>query len=287
MRRFTEKKIKIVDLDITSFTEEEMESTADPTLNFYGKEGIEIVPISETLTKTSSLTNLNLNSCFIGEQGMHILSEALKLNTTVTHLNLTNNRIGVPGVGYLSDALKLNRSLNTLLLGCNSIGNEGVKLLCDALLVNNSLTNLILPTNEIGDEGMAILCETLKVNTCIASLNLASNQIKSPMSGLAEVLAHSSSLAKIVLRGNFISNEGGLRIQKSIKNNRTLTFLDISFNGVTRMIQDDINSKLDERIWIKKIDPTVECVLQYYRIMGESLHLTKKTITAHLSGDHM
>ena len=131
----------------------------------------------EALTVNTTLTDLSLSNCQVGDSDSGSLSRAIKVNIALTHLDLSDNNIGASGAGFLSDAIKVNNVLTYLNLNGNKIGNCGAGFLADAIKVNTSLTNLKLCMNNIGNSGAGFLSDAIKVNTVLTDLDLMGNRI--------------------------------------------------------------------------------------------------------------
>ena len=57
------------------------------------------------------LTQLDMSSNYIGEEGADVLAEMLGRNTTLTTFDLTENNFGAEGAGLLGQAMTHNSTL--------------------------------------------------------------------------------------------------------------------------------------------------------------------------------
>ena len=73
-----------------------------------------------------SLTELDLRSNSIGDDGAKAIAEALKVNTVLTTLNLDRNSIGDDGAKAIAEAFKVNPNtvLTIFSFDGNSIGDN-------------------------------------------------------------------------------------------------------------------------------------------------------------------
>ena len=164
--------------------------------------------IASILMQNKTVTELNLSSNQIGDDGIEKLANALRVNNTLQNLDVSNNKIGNRGVESLANALKENKTLKSIDLGSNKIGDIGMEELANALIVNKSLKNLDVSNNNIGNQGVESLANALKVNQTLTSIDLGSNKIEVIGAGaLVEALPYNDTLKTLILTNNSISSE--------------------------------------------------------------------------------
>ena len=225
-------EIKNVGANVISVVLEKNSCLTYLDLSFNGFEGV-VSSLFKALKANSSLTSLNLEGNFIGEDGASFLSHALKANSSLTNLNLSINSIGDAGASSLSKTLKANSSLTNLNLSYNRIGDAGASSLSKALKENSSLAVLGLTDNFIGDTGASCLSKALKANFFLADLNLSCNRIgDTGASSLSEALKENSSLAVLDLTGNSIGDTGASCLSKALTANSSLDTSDLTYNSV-------------------------------------------------------
>ena len=186
------------------------------------------------------LTNLQLSSNKIADQGLSHLSDALKdENCKLTKLDMSYNQITDQGLSHLSDALKdENCKLTELDLSANQITDQGLSHLSDALKDENcKLTKLDLRYNQITDQGVSHLSAALKDENCkLTKLDTSYNQIADQgLSHLADALKDKNcKLTNLDLRFNQITDQGLSQLSDSLKDeNCKLTELELSGNQIT------------------------------------------------------
>jgi len=108
----------------------------------------------------------------------------------------------------------LKGSLKVLNLNNNRIGSKGVQLICEALKDHSKLESLFLDDNGIDSDGAHSICKLLSVTGDSSSLDLVSN------------------LKELHVAHNRMASAGGLSLilETLSKSNKSLKFLDISFN---------------------------------------------------------
>ena len=135
--------------------------------------------------RCASLTHLNLQRNFIGDDGVECLAKVLAECKSLSRLDLGENDIAVDGAQWLAKVVPQCPSLSYLDLGENyDIGDQGAEYLAEALRFA-SLTSLILTHDDIGDPGAGRLATVLQGRdgvrhcTALVHLDLGSNCISS------------------------------------------------------------------------------------------------------------
>jgi Ran GTPase-activating protein (RanGAP) involved in mRNA processing and transport len=131
--------------------------------------------IVEGLGSNSTLMEINLSRCVLGDGGVSTLARNLgSRNTTLQKLTLSYNAITSTGVGVLLDTMEHSCHITDLDLENNRIGNEGASLLARSL-GNNALPNLTrlsLSYCGIGNDGFMALVSALEQNSSLLHLDL-------------------------------------------------------------------------------------------------------------------
>lgn len=195
-------------------------------------EGISI--LSNFLANYPKLDYLDLRWNQIQASGMKLLATALvNPNCSVTCLNLEGTGLEKEGGDEIGNMLLSNHTLKHLSLNENSLGDEGVMLISEALAVNSSLITLHLARNNIMEEGVSTLVDSLKLNTTLKHLGLSDNTIFDKCSLFANI----TSLETLEIKNNCIEAESITCLIQSLKNNKVLKNLDVSFNEINLSLE--------------------------------------------------
>lgn len=126
---------KLLNSDVTVIESINLEMT-----NLSPADGVEI---GEALAKNKSLQTLRLSSNAIGNAGSRAIWSSLSSTTTLLLLELNSNNIGPESISVLAGALRSPAAvLKTLYLERNNLGAEGCKYLSSGLLENMSLKTI-------------------------------------------------------------------------------------------------------------------------------------------------
>ena len=124
------------------------------------------IALGKALKKNKSLTELMLNTCNIGPNGVIALAAALSESTAVLKkLALSYNNIGDKGATAIGNALKTNSTLEELWLINCEIGLGGKKLAAALSQGAMALTNLDVRLNSLTNEDTEALQEAARGRT--------------------------------------------------------------------------------------------------------------------------
>lgn len=205
--------------------------------------------VEGSLTDAEVLENMNKGTLSLSERTpaldddiMDGISYHLSLHTTVQKIDLSGNTVGDKGGEFLSRALKVNTTLTDLSLSKNKLGNPGATKIAEGIKESKSLTKLDLSGNEIKLEGAKEIANSIEKNTVIKVVNMkteidlskfrdnVTQEIKywdqdiddNDAAVLAKVLKPNTTLTRLDLRSNVITDDGAKLIEEALKDNNTL-----------------------------------------------------------------
>lgn len=168
-----------------------------------------------------------------GWEAAQIIARALTCNTYVTYLRLGNN-IGDVGAEALARMLEHNTTLKVLdLSGNSSITARGVTFLANALKKNTTLTTLNLSMTNVKHKACSALSSMLGVNKTLTTLDVSCNNIGNRgVKALLEFIQKcNSGLTTLSIANNIITSAGANDLAETVRDNTTLTSIDISYNN--------------------------------------------------------
>jgi hypothetical protein len=169
--------------------------------NTFGQTTGAVECIANGLGSNSTLLNINLSRCGLGDAEFSNMAQTLSSrNTTLQKLTVKENFITSTGV---VEAMEQNSHITDIDLENNSIGDEGAYLLARSLgtITMSNLTRLSLAQCHIGDNGFIALVSALVQNTSLLQLDLRHNQFYSERGFLA--LAESLPEIKVLQQIDF------------------------------------------------------------------------------------
>ena len=122
--------------------------------------------LSDTLTISKCLTDLNIAGNQLGLEGSSSVMRALCFNTCLTSLNMNNNAMGSDIAATIKKTLKLNQTLKKLHLAWNDLGHVGGTAVAKGVKVNTSLVHLDLSHNSLGSTSGTSLEQVSSLHLC-------------------------------------------------------------------------------------------------------------------------
>ncbi len=113
--------------------------------------------------------------------------------------------------------------------------DHDISMIIKHIIINKQCTDLCLCGNKLTSQGITILSLKLSKNSILQTLNLSYNRITDPgVYSLSQALLpiNYSSLKKLYLNKNGISNDGIQYLSDMLKTNQTLTELWLSSNEI-------------------------------------------------------
>ena len=168
------------------------------------------------------------------EELLSRFSDYIKLKCINRKIDLTDCKLGFNSIVILSNILIKNKNkYSRLILSKNNFGDKGIELLLDSIKDNNNIVELNLSSNSITPKGGNLIFEFLLYQNSIISLDLSSED---------------------GVNKNRICAEGIKNIEKVLKNNFFLEFLDLSSNSIRTEGFKYLINGLKENDIIKKIN---------------------------------
>ena len=195
--------------------------------------------LAEFMRANYSLTSLSLRLNNVGERGAMQLAGALRHSRLkhfaiyATQLDLHDRSIGDRGAAHFAGEITGCRELKTLCIAQSGVTNTGVQSLLSALDVNEAITALHLQFNKIDGHGAASLALFLIRTKSLRELILDGNRNigNSGTKELALALCRNNSLEVLSLKSCGVGQLGAERFATTLRENSTLTELDLSGNG--------------------------------------------------------
>ena len=202
---------------------------------------------------------LDISCNNISDNGAMALSECLKNKCTLQELYLSNNQITTKGAKKIGEAIRVNDTLQKLSISDNALC-DGIVAISDGLKCNRKLLDLNISQCQVSIEGAKVIAEAILVNTTLQKLDISHNNLSDDgVINISECLK-SNRTQDLDLSVNRITNRGAIRIAEAICVNTTLQRLSISHNNIS----DDGVIVISDSL--KKNNSLKECYLSSNRI---------------------
>jgi len=226
------------------------------------------ISVGQNLTVCSDLRSAILADCNIGNKGFIGLFEALKwkknlnhiglsknnlsgqvfaefgkfleTNLSLTHLDFSNNPMDNKGIEALLKALENNKNVERLNLGGVNLGQKNGLKVASLLEVNHNIKDLVLCDTKITPEVMLKIGRACRTNFGLEKLNISRNALGKGMDAVTSreiclfLSQPNSTLREIDFSDCMLDFVFGGSLTDCLKNNRTLTKLNISGNNITK-----------------------------------------------------
>ncbi len=184
-------------------------------------------PLLEYLFKFTSFqalecSVLDLTDCGLRPQDAQALAACFPANTICTSVLLDNNRLGDAGFSAILHALAENPRITALSSAYNGITGrcaEALKLFGEK---NNKCKALCLRGNRLGDSGIKSLADAIASNNSCACKSFSRLNFRNSFPSCA--------IVELDVADNKFSTRGGQAIGQLIKDNRSITDMDVSYN---------------------------------------------------------
>ena len=188
--------------------------------------------LGKCLQSFRHLTHLKFRGDFICSEGAEALAEVIRASHSLTHLSLRNAGVHDLEAIVIGKALQSNCTLTHLTLAGNQIDDLGAIVLANSLNSNRSLQYVDLSDNDVGDSGAQELARVLRSNSSLTFLDL-SNPLRSEENVKPVLILDSDSeIHQHFVRCDLIGASGASSLARALRSNRSLTYLDLSFNEV-------------------------------------------------------
>ncbi|KAF0974317.1 hypothetical protein FDP41_006927 [Naegleria fowleri] len=235
--------------------------------NILGDDGA--VELAQTLTIAADIRSIGLFNCMIGNKGLQTLYESLKWKKNLTILNLGKNEfngqnmaefgkflsgnlsiaeldlsyntnIDQKGIEVLLKSLENNKRVQKLNLAGMPLGTKGGLKVAALLEVNHNIKELVLYDAKLTPEVFLKIGRACRTNLSLEILDLSRNNLgkgadKNTVRETLLFLAQpNSGLRELILRENQLDFAYGEIVAESLRSNKTLVKLDISYNNITK-----------------------------------------------------
>ena len=241
---------------------------------------LNISTILDSLSKITTLTELNLSGNDMTDDVAASLASAIKSNSSLEDLRLSNNRLTTSSIATMSESLSKNSSLTIFDLRNNLVTEEAAGAIGTLVKSNTGIKFLYLGNNKLGAGALKIVralkeVSSLKVldfnnnNTSgiiaddlaavidcnsLQKLWLANNDLRSCASTILHSLSKITTLTELDLCGNDMPEEVAAFAASAIASNSSLSDLRLSNNRLTTSGVVAIAKSLSKNSSLKILD---------------------------------
>ena len=266
------------------------------------------VKIAKAVQNISTLTKLYFNNNHITDKAADDIIAALSCNTQLQELDISSNWFQVTGIMKIAKALKDFATLKKLCIGSNNLTKEAADHIAEVIRMNtqlqefdvskiglqstsaikiakvlrnvSTLTKLYINSNDITVDAADDIANALSCNyNCLQELDISNNCFCSiGIIKIAIGLNHISTLKKLYMSGNYITDKAADEINAIIIHNTGLQEFDISENnlqakGIMKIAKTLQNISTLKKLNISKNNITEEAADDIARVVNHNAQL--------------
>ena len=203
--------------------------------------------IAAAIHCNTKLEELDLSGNDLKTEGVIKIAVALQSIVTLTKLNISNNNITHTAANAIAVAITCNTHLQEFIISGNNLGVLGAAMIARSLQKISSLTKLYIAGANISDGAADDIATAVACNVHLQEFDINKNYLQaSSVIKVAKSLRKISTLTKLFIDNNKITNEAAFYIADVISCNSHLQELDISSNSLQAQRATIILKKLQK-----------------------------------------
>ena len=222
-----------------------------------------VIQIMKSLQLIHTIENLHLDNNNITEEVANDIATVISSNEGLQKLNLGGNNFQTSGTIAIVKSLQTISSLIILCLDHNNITYEAADDIALAITCNVNLQELDLSVNDFQTFGTIKIAKSLQNISSLTKLCIYHNNITDKAADdIAAAILCNIKLQELNLGGNNLQTSGTIKIAKGLQKISSLMKLCISYNNITDEAADDILMAISSNTKLQEFD-----------ISGNYLHL--------------
>jgi len=247
-----------------------------------GDEGMRA--IADVAHHVTQLEGLSLDGNALGDDGVKCIAEVAKHWTGLKYLGLSSNRLGASAVGSLSAAANHFGNLRFVSLDRNPIGDDGARLLFARQPSWTSTLELDLSATGLGWRGIEALGNSIPEFGCFTRLTLSHNDL-GPKGGelLGEMLYRLPVLERLTLQSASIGDIGLSALLSGLPARNRLSWLELAQNGISPTGMESLALAVDRLSALRTFDLSDNAIARGIQPLARALGKLPKMHTLELS----
>ena len=214
-----------------------------------------ITKILRSLQKISSLLKLFINHNNITDEAADDIAAVISYNTYLQELDLGSNDLRASGITKISRSLQKISSLIKLYINRNNITHEAADDIAAVISYNTHLQELHLGSNDLRASGITKISRSLQKISSLIKLYINHNNITHEAADdIAAVVSYNTHIQELDLGSNDLRASGITKISRSLQKISSLIKLYINHNNITNEAADDIAAVISCNTHLQELD---------------------------------
>ncbi len=202
-----------------------------------------ILPQPSLIIRKELTTMLNISSLGFGNKVAQVLAEALDVLPALEAISIADNNLSDEGLVPIVNKLSSCKSLTSVDISNNKVDGATAEALRKYLSSSNCLMReLIMQNANVDDYEASKFMAVIGIQNTLESIDLSHNllgshefAVRKQSQTAGEAIGNllrtpQCSLKSLKLAWNMIRFSSGIKLAESIRHNKSLTYLDLSFN---------------------------------------------------------
>eukprot|EP01022_Parablepharisma_sp_SALTPOND_P018230 TRINITY_DN2969_c0_g1_i2.p1 TRINITY_DN2969_c0_g1~~TRINITY_DN2969_c0_g1_i2.p1 ORF type:complete len:383 (-),score=19.68 TRINITY_DN2969_c0_g1_i2:830-1978(-) len=186
------------------------------------------------VAKFPELESLVFQYASFGGDKAKIIGSFLSITPTIKVLNLGNNQIGDTGALYIISGILKTKSIVSLDLSFNNLSTKAASSIADLIRECPSLEKLDIGGNDFGATGLMVIANTIAKTDTLKIIGLRSiPAMHNRESSILKCIKDNTSITGIDLRSNSLTESHFNQITDILRIKKCLQYLNLSRNEIS------------------------------------------------------
>ena len=214
-----------------------------------------IVKIAKTLQHVYTLKKLNISNSNITDRAAYDIAAAISNNTHLEEFDISGNDLRTEGVVKIATALQNVVTLKKLNISNKNQTCPAAKAIAVAITYNTHLQEFIISGNNLGVLGVKRIARSLQKISTLTKLYITGiNNSDGATDDIAAVVSCNVHLQEFNIGKNYLQASSVIKVAKSLQKISTLTKLYIDNNKITNEAADYIADVISCNSHIQELD---------------------------------
>ena len=210
--------------------------------------------IAKSLQKISSLRKLYINHNNITYEAADI-AIAISCNTHLQELDIGSNDFQASGIKEIAKSLQKISSLTKLYINHNNVTFEAADDIAAAISCNTHLQELDIGSNKFTELGAVKILRSLQTISTLTKLYIYSNKMNDKVADdIASIISCNIHLQEFNISWNYFTASGAIKFAQALQKISTLQKLCISGNDISDEAADDIAAAITSNPHLQELD---------------------------------